>query len=158
MAQFTKKAALIILSVAVIAGCKKDDNKNSSTSKTQLLTTGNWKLTSDYLDPGYDVNGDGIADHEMINFYDACEKDNTLTFKSDGTVTIDEGPTKCNPTDPQSQSTTWKFVNNESQLDVGPVGSDNVVDLVQLSTTVLKIKETYTSQGVTYTETYTYGH
>jgi len=159
MTKFTTKTALVILSVAVIVGCKKDDNNNNGgTSKTQLLTTGSWKLTSDYIDPAVDVNGDGVADHEVFSFYDACDKDDMIIFKSDGTVTFDEGASKCDPTDPQSENSTWKFASNETQLVVGDASSGETVTLVELSATVLKFRSSFAVQGVTYNETMTYGH
>lgn len=159
MKQFTKKAVLVILTGAIMAGCQKDDNNNNSgATKTQLLTTGNWKLTSDYIDPAVDVDGDGVADHEVLSFYDDCDKDDFIKFKSDGTVTFDEGPLKCNPSDPQSENSTWKFANNETQLVVGDASSGETVTLVELSATVLKFKTSFSLQGVTYTETMTYGH
>lgn len=156
MTQFTKNAALLVITVVVIAGCKKNDN--SAPSKTQLLTTGSWTRTSDYIDPAVDVNGDGVDDHEIFNFYDDCDKDDMLIFKSDGTVTFDAGPLKCDPTDPQTQSTTWKFLTNESQLMIGTGSSQETVDLVELSATALKYKITYNVQGTTYTETVTCKH
>jgi hypothetical protein len=159
MKQFAKKAALVILTGAAIVGCQKDDNNNNGGStKTQLITTGSWKLTSDYIDPAVDVNGDGVADHEVFNFYDDCSKDDMLTFKSNGTLTFDEGPTKCDPTDPQSENTTWKFGSNETQLIVGSAGSEETVQLIELSTTALKIRTSSTVAGVVYTETMTYKH
>ncbi|MBV4357075.1 hypothetical protein [Pinibacter aurantiacus] len=158
MTNFTKKAALVILSAAVIVGCKKDDNNNGS-SKTQLITSGNWKVASDYYDPAVDWDGDGHTENEVFNLYSACDKDDILIFKTDGSLTLEEGASKCDPSDPQViESTAWKFSNNESILLVGPSGSEQSIQLLELSSTTLKIKVIFTVQGVSYTETTTYGH
>jgi hypothetical protein len=158
MASFTKKAALVILSVAVIAGCKKDDNKDNGNSKTQMIASGSWKMTSDYIDPAEDVNGDGVPEHEILPFLETCEKDNLFSFTTDGTFTADEGASKCDPSDPQTQSTKWKFINNESLLVVGEANSADTVSIVELSAATLKLRSSLTLLGVTYSETVTYGH
>lgn len=158
MASFTKRAALVILSVAVIAGCKKDDNKDNGNSKTQMITSGSWKITSQYIDPAEDVNGDGVPEHEVFPFLDECERDNLFSFATDGTFTLDEGASKCDPSDPQTQSTTWQFINNESQLVVGEANSADTVQLVELSAATLKFRSSMTLLGVTYSETVTFAH
>lgn len=160
MKQFTKKAALIILTGAIMAGCQKDDNNNSTgATKTELLTSGNWKITSDYYDPAVDYNGDGQVENEVISFYSACDKDDLLIFKTNGTLTLDEGASKCDPSDPQViQSSNWKFSSNETVIVVGPAGSEQSIQLLELSSTTLKIKVVFTELGVTYSETMIYSH
>jgi hypothetical protein len=144
MTQFSKKAALVILTVALLAGCKKD----SASNKTQLLTSGTWKLTSDYFNPAVDVDGDGHTENEAINVLPRCFTDNLLIFKTDGTATRDEGATKCYPSDPQTIETmNWKFLDNETKLMVG----EDLADLVELSSTVLKVKLDDGGESVTLT-------
>lgn len=41
-----------------------------------------------------------------------CRKDDYRRFNKDGTAEINEGASKCNSTDPQSQFIQWKFLNN----------------------------------------------
>lgn len=155
MRQFTKKAALIILTVAVLAGCKKDDNNNTSASKTQLLTASSWKLTSEYFDIALDINGDGRSENEVINALPSCFTDNLMSFKADGTVTRDEGATKCYPSDPQViETTNWKFADNETKIMIGEPGYEDEGHLLELSSSVLKIKLGDTGDGITLT----FGH
>lgn len=159
MTQFTKKAAMIILSVAVFAACKKDDNKNSSKTKTQLLTSGSWKQTSIFFTPAIDWNQDGHAENEVLDLYSPCDRDDLMTFKTDGTVVHDEGATKCDPSDPQIVETTkWKFTDNESKIVIGDEGSDETAELIELSATVLKVKIVLVQEDGTYTQTLTFGH
>ncbi|MBV4357076.1 lipocalin family protein [Pinibacter aurantiacus] len=159
MTRFTKKAAMFILSVAVMAGCKKDDNKNSSKSKTELLTSGSWKQTSIYFTPAVDWDLDGHTENEVINLYPPCSKDDLLTFKTNGTAVSDEGASKCDPSDPQViETTNWKFSDNETKIMIGDPGAEETAQLLELSSTVLKVKITMVEAGVTYTETLTFGH
>lgn len=157
MTQFTKKAAFILLSVAVMTGCKKDDNK--SKSKTELLTSGSWKQTSIYFSPAVDWNGDGQTENEVINLYQPCDRDDLMTFKTNGTVVSDEGASKCDPSGPQIiETTNWKFSDNETKIMLGDPGQEESAQLLELSASVLKVKITAVEGGVTYTETLTFGH
>jgi len=157
MTQFTKKAAMVILSVAVMAGCKKDDNK--SKSKTELLTSGSWKQTSVYFSPAVDFDGDGHEENEVINLYPPCSKDDLLTFKTNGTAVSDEGASKCDPSDPQViETTNWKFSDDETKILIGNPGEEEAAQLLELSASVLKVKVTIVESGVTYTQTLTFGH
>lgn len=157
MTQFTRKTALVILTVAVIAGCKKDDN--SSPSKTQLLTSGSWKLTAANADPAIDINQDGVVENDIFAVLPTCFKDNLFIFKTNNTYVVDEGATKCNVSDPQiMESSNWKFSDNESNIMIGDPGSETIAQLLELSSTVLKMKIVVTDGSYTLTETLTYGH
>ncbi|MDI3322296.1 hypothetical protein [Pinibacter soli] len=156
MTQFTTKAALVILTAALIAGCNKDDGKNNGgADKTQLITAGRWKLTSEYFEVAIDIDGDGKTENEAINALPKCFTDNLLIFKADNTVTRDEGPTKCYPNDPQIiEETKWKFADNETKIMIGDPGYEDVGQLAELSATVLKIKLGASGGGITLT----FGH
>jgi hypothetical protein len=84
--------------------CKKNNSSSDNTSRTTLITEASWKFDSS----GADLNKDGIIDI-VDTTIKSCFKDNTYTFKSDSTGIADNGPTKCNPTDPQSTPFTWSF-------------------------------------------------
>ncbi|MDH7462280.1 hypothetical protein QEG73_13360 [Chitinophagaceae bacterium 26-R-25] len=149
MTQFSKRAAIIVLTVAVIAGCKKE---NSAPTKTQLLTSGSWKLTSEYFDVAVDMNGDGHVENEVINVLPSCFTDNITIFKEDGTVIRDEGLSKCDPNDPQVIETTkWRFSEFETKILIGDPGYEDVGQLVELSATVLMIKVGTPGSGITLT-------
>jgi hypothetical protein len=159
MTQFTKKAAWIILSAAVITGCKKDDSKASNKTKTELLTTGSWKQTSIYFSPAVDWDGDGHTENEVLNLYSPCDRDDLMIFKTNGTVVSDEGASKCDPSDPQIiETTSWKFSDNETKIVIGDPGAEETAQLLELSSSVLKVKITLVEAGVTYTQTLTFGH
>jgi hypothetical protein len=63
-----------------------------------------------------DANKDGIPDSDITSFFPACKLDNTYTFKTDGTGTMDEAALKCANTDPQTQAFTWVFKSSETIL------------------------------------------
>ncbi len=125
-------AALVALTL-MVSSCKKDkDNPTPSTpapqTKTQILTSHSWiakSMVSNNVD--------------FYPFMPACEKDNFLTFKANGTSTYDEGALKCDPSDPQVENGTWKFIANETKIIID--NSDTAeVQTLTAETLVIKIK------------------
>lgn len=106
--------ALLAAAFLLISSCKKEEDKQ--VSKTDLLTSGQWRMTAYTLSPPVDLDGDGVADADGLAAFDACDRDNLFIFQRDGTLVLDAGPTKCNSIDPQSENTTWAFVNNETEI------------------------------------------
>src|SRR5262249_37861138 len=67
---------------------------------------------------------------------EACGKDDFLTFKTDGTCTVDAGTEKCDSTDPQTQNGIWK-------LDSYPaLELKNPADTLQSKTKIVVLDET----------------
>lgn len=81
-------------------------------SKTILITQSSWKVQS----VGIDANKDGVTETDVTGLVNACKLDNTYTFKSDATGTMDEAAVKCNAADPQTQSFSWSFKSTETIL------------------------------------------
>ena len=80
----------IVASVLVLSSCKKDD------SPKDLLTDGAWTAANYEYE---DTDGTFIADFEN------CEKDDTVTFNSDGTFTSSPGSDLCDPDDTSESGT-----------------------------------------------------
>ena len=106
----------LLLTALSFSACSKDDNDDNNTSgnANALITASTWK----YSDAGLDVNSDGVKDANLPPGFTlaACETDNTITFKSDNTGMIDEGPTKCNASNPQSVPFNWTLKNNNTEI------------------------------------------
>ena len=151
MNRFTKlPVALVLFCTITLFSCSKDDDK----SKTELITSGTWKITAFTSNPAVDWDGDGDTETDIYGSMEACEKDNITTFKSDGTAQDDEGATKCDSDDPQITSFEWSFTNNESKIMID--GYEYTI--VELNSTTLKIKESYTTGPVTVYGEITFGH
>jgi len=139
---------LAILSVCfILAGsCKK--NSSSPPSNMTLITQSSWK---------YDTAGVGSDNTGTIAFalppgtIKDCEKDNILTFKSDGTGTQDEGPTKCDSASPQIVPFTWSFNANQTALTSSDslfAGFSGSITITKLTQTQLHLMKTVTVQSV----------
>lgn len=157
-----RKVGLALAMVLLIgASCQKsgENSSNSSKSKTQLLTQKNWKIVAHTVNPAVDLNGDGTADSDVFaTVYEACNKDDIYSFETNGTGTVDEGPTKCDDTDPQSTPIQWLFKSSETviQINQGVVSLD--FNLVELTESTLKVSYTQSNGTVTVTQTITYAH
>ncbi len=104
---------ILLLSVCLASiACKKSNN--SGKSKTDLITQATWKFDQ----AGIDADGNGTIDSPIPpGILQNCDTDNTITFMSNGSGTADEGPTKCNPANPQTSSFTWSLKNNETIIN-----------------------------------------
>jgi len=153
----TQLAALLILVAVVVTAvsCKKDDGENKQKTKTELLTTGSWKRTALISNPAYDWNANGVSATDVLSIMFPCEKDNLDTYKTNGIMETDEGPTKCNAADPQTWTATWQLIDNESKI---LYDGSYTYTLVEVTETTLKLSATFEENGVTYTHDETYGH
>ena len=146
---------IIIATMALtFNACKKSEETKT---KKELLTTGSWKMTAYTVSPAKDYNGDGTPDTDWFSFYYACEKDNTFTFKTDNSVIIDEGATKCGTTDPQTttEANGWSLTNNDNTLNFIDAGATT---LITLDANILKFSFSDSDSTGTTTYTLTFGH
>jgi hypothetical protein len=118
----TLVACFTITLASLFSACDKDEElKTEVPSKTDLLTSGQWKITAYTLTPPMDLNGDGTPDSDGLAAMEACQRDNLFIFSKNGTLTTDEGSTKCDPDDPQQEPSTWSFQNNETEIVIDEV-------------------------------------
>jgi hypothetical protein len=143
---------LIVFSGIVVIACKKSGGYNNSTpkTKTELITASVWKF-----------DNAKVAGADISAFLDACDKDNTVTFVSNGNGTADEGATKCNAADPQTVAFTWTFENNETTLNAtAPLfpGGNGIFTIITLTDTQLVVSQDITVQGSTQNAVITLKH
>jgi len=153
-----RKTLILILAAgfAAFTACEKD-NDSEPKSKTSLLTSDSWKMTTATVDPAIDWDGFGTMVTNIFSQMPACSKDDIITFKSNGTYVNEEGPSKCDPSDPDVIDTgTWTFNSDESKIVINDgEGSTMDANIVELTKTTMKI--TYDLVlDVTYTFTETY--
>lgn len=142
-------AALGIFALALTTGCKKDDDVQPD--KIAMLTSGSWKLTAMTVNPAIDWFGEPTTN--VFAKMPTCLKDDLTIFKSNGTITYDEGPSKCDPSDPQTSTGTWKVNDKQTILTVIADGETNVWDISSLTNDVFKAEYEIEEEGETYTFT-----
>jgi len=131
------KSILAILSIAIFffLGCSKSNDNPPPKTKTELLTQGSWKF--DHATAG----GQDISNTPQLT----CYKDNTITFSSNFSGTINEGANVC--TNPAPSTFTWSFQNNESTLHLSsPLfqGGSQDATIVSLTETNLVVSQLMT--------------
>ncbi len=138
-------AALFFLMIFTACGKK---NPAGEITKTVLISSSVWK----YDTAGIDINGDGTTESPLPAPYDvpACSKDNLITFNSDKTGKVDEGATKCDATDPQTEPFKWEFVNNETEITFSTAiftGLEGSVKILELTATKFRLSKQVTIPG-----------
>jgi hypothetical protein len=122
--------------VVIIYSCHKDYPK--PITKTDLISR-SWKLSA--------ATSNSI---DVLSLLDNCEKDNVLSFTKDGKFTEDEGQTKCDPGDPQTESGKWSFKDSEKTITVSYPGEpDETFTKVDVTATKLEFVSVQTLDGNT---------
>lgn len=130
--------------VFVFAACSKDDEV-TVLSKKDMLTTGSWKLTASVSDE----DGDGTFETNNYMDFEVCFTDNYYVFKNNGELELNEGNTKCDASDPQTETLSWQLTNNDNTLLVQGIS----YSVEELNNSTLKIKFNYGS-GISDVETF----
>lgn len=134
-----KKYKMLLLAALLFAACSKDktepgsnnnnNNGNTPNKTPQELIIGKWQFVSRY----YTDHGD--------NPFDDCTKDNFWDIQEGGIYAIDEGATKCDPSDEQRLPGTWSMDNYPAiyiKLD-GSGSEGTTAKIIQLDNTTLKV-------------------
>jgi hypothetical protein len=124
-----------LIFILILTACNKGDSPTPPVTKTDLLTSGSWKLTAVVLDD----DGDGTYEINSFAIFESCFTDNIWTFKSNGILQMDEGTAKCSSTDPQTNESDWQLTNNDSTIMI----HNDSWSVQELNTTTLKWKEMY---------------
>ncbi|MEZ5031200.1 MAG: lipocalin family protein [Saprospiraceae bacterium] len=124
-----------ILATALTMGaCKKDDDSKSA---RDILIEGKWDVTSAKVNPGIEIFP-GVVISDLLIDEDPCDADDLTIFNADGTSTIDEGPTKCDPSDPQTYNNgSWSLSSDEKQLTIDIDGEEITFNIASISDTQL---------------------
>ena len=143
-----KKILFLALAFAPLAftSCSDDDDP----SKTELLTNKNWVMTAATIDPSLPVLGGGTTTN-LYNQFPSCTKDNILIFKTDKTMNFDEGATKCNVSDPQTEPGSWLFNTTETILSITQDGETTSITIKTLTSNKLNGTYQQVINGTTYT-------
>jgi hypothetical protein len=130
--------------VLTLSSCKDDDDDKAPSKTTKdYLTAGFWKTTAQVIDPGINFGGTVITD--FFAQTPDCAKDDLVRFNTDGTITDDEGPTKCDPNDPQTMNNgTWVLSADNASLSISYPDEDPFTfQILELNDNTFKGKYTF---------------
>ena len=110
-------------------------------TRVQMLSAKKWQLRTSTIEaPG----------QQIVDIYaqlGSCSKDDFEQFSLPNTFIYDEGPTKCNPADPQKQVGVWALTNNDKELTITAAGSSDTFQIVELTENSLKVSTTQAQGG-----------
>lgn len=124
--------SIVAIFILVLTACSK---KDKTSGKAEMLKSGSWTLTASMSDE----DGDGTYETDDFIDFPVCYTDNYYTFRNYGVLEYNEGLTKCDPGDPQSDEFTWELTNNETVL---VIDTDSFA-IEELSISTLRIKQTF---------------
>jgi hypothetical protein len=109
-----KKVTFIVLSAIVLFSCggDKDEPQPCTTSTTAIA--GAYKIISML----YKENASAPETEVFSIWFDACERDDILTFNTNGTYQDADAGIKCSP--PSDDNGTWALSGNTMTIDTDP--------------------------------------
>lgn len=141
---------VLLLGITTIISCNKKSDP-ALTSEQLIATAKGWKLSAGTINPPIQIPGapagtPGISDFYNL-FLESCEKDDITFFNANGQIKIDEGGTKCDPSDPQIKlEGTWAFNSGKTAINVTPAsgtGDLYTLTISELNATTLKITQPF---------------
>jgi hypothetical protein len=110
-------ASFLSFGLLLFSSCKKDKEEvKPPLSRTEMITSGSWKIIAFTLSPPMDFDGDGTLDSDAYATYQPCTKDNYFVFKQGGEMEVNQGATKCYSWDNQIETLSWSFEQNETVI------------------------------------------
>ena len=153
-----KKLTLVLALALSLGACKKNSGSNTQTSGAGILTSGSWRITSSISALEWPAPV-GTQSSDLFALLDACEQDNLYIFSSNGTATADEGPTKCNASDPQTKAAgSWSLSNNDKSFSMSGSGFSIPADVLTLNNSTFTIQYVTNINGIKATTTTSYTH
>ena len=160
-----KKYLVFAVLLAFMASCSDEEapvtkeEETKEPTKTELATEAQWRLDNGTIIPSVEVEilGNKIT---VENYWDLlaavnqgvvpdCDKDNEMILASDSSVTLSEGPTKCDVNDPDSEDGgSWFFVEEETKMTFtsfpfDPTSEPRTLEILELTENSLKLKMDY---------------
>lgn len=131
---FLSKSPAYLIAIAILGtitlSCKKEDTKEEAPAPEHpnaKLVLGTWSAVK------YLTIYSGQTYEEDV---EPCTADDMITLVANGTYYFDEGPTKCNPDDPQSFQKTYSV--SEDGKNITIAGSTGQLAEITDSSMVIK--------------------
>ncbi|MVM28548.1 hypothetical protein GO755_00790 [Spirosoma sp. HMF4905] len=162
LSTFTICAALSGLFVLTAAGPKASNGIASTTTTKDGFTSSvvgvQWQMADFTLDKAIDFDGDGKLETELTQFLNPCDLDNTVTFESNGTMSVETGELQCDGkqgfTSPKLSNWSYDEGTNMLSLVNGSTKSVSQWRILESSAKHLKIKMPLDKDGQSATVTW----
>jgi hypothetical protein len=105
------------------------------------------------INPAVEFNGLEYSD--LFGLMPNCSKDDLVKYNTDGSVIYDEGASKCDEGDPQTETGTWAFSADETKITETFDGESFTYNVVEITDSNLKISYSEEADYGNGTQTYT---
>lgn len=122
-----------LVAVSAVVACSKKGSDPQPLTRTQLLTAQKWRVSS------ATIASPGQPTIDLTALSPPCKLDDYVQFATPSTYVVDEGATKCDSRDPQTQLGTWAFANNDTQLSISYTGDTYTATVDELTASALKL-------------------
>lgn len=117
---------LIAVGAFIFSNCSEESGGGGGTpepdpTEMELITADTWKIVDKVLN-----------NISIFSTLDACEMDNRILFKTNGSGEYLEGATKCDVNDPQSVSMSWAFLGDSTKMRID-IDSNIVINEITAS-------------------------
>jgi hypothetical protein len=147
---FNPRLLAAVTAIIFISSCKKN-NDDIIYNRTELLTRAPWIQVASEISS----NGNGFYTDPQWASAPACEKDDVLIFRANQTYEVNEGTTRCDPSDPFIFiSGNWYLSNDQATLTVG----SETVTINQLDQSTFQVSYQYNNGGQQVVQRDTYRH
>lgn len=121
----------------------------TSQVKQFLHQNGGWVMCAAICEKPVDYNSDGIASRDVFAQELNCDKDDIMLYYSNNNIELTEGPTKCNPANPDVyENGTYSLNSTNSEISISFASGNNYhLELIKLTTDTLKIRVNYDTDG-----------
>ena len=165
-----KKSILSIFAIALVGLFAFTSCNDKKTMTDYLTSSKGWTLSEATTTPAWTLNNNAQITNLFDGYIYDCEKDDIITFNTDGYVYFDNGKDVC-PDYPSNETSLGKWEINEEEnilnMQIPFFGTEDTemegCTIVELNKDILKVNFTWTlteddSKGVpgTYTFTLTY--
>ena len=152
-----KKHVLILAFIALLFGSCAKETVYVEPEKSIGLVGTKWIITAqtDFIEP---LGQPGHLE-DVFASWTPCERDDVQSFAAGGIYLVEEGSSKCDPSNPQTVETgTWKLSEDKKTLTMTEQVSNITIsfDVLQLDDKTMKLSFTYTFFNVKTTNTTTF--
>lgn len=148
---------LTIINIISLSSCKKDEDL----TQTQLLCRASWILSASVINPAYFFEDVGaITDYYAV--LPTCIRDDLWIFKENESYSLEEGATRCDPSDPKifdhgtwASSLDFTTIVLTSNMYYNSVEYD-ILELTEQTLTIERIIYDTLSNIFTWTQTFTH--
>ncbi|GAB3955999.1 hypothetical protein GCM10028805_44530 [Spirosoma harenae] len=134
MKRFTTLLLAAVATISLTTSCKKDSVEGTVQPQNQTLpfVGKSFVMASFQVDPAIDFDGDGKLDTDLTTFLRACDRDNTIIFASNGSLSGSNGQLSCSTdqADPSAfKPSHWTY--NESTKTIRIVKDNDATDVAE---------------------------